>query len=84
MLIRYVSTTSCPDVAVSSCEYRKLQVGSVTARREITIGSEVRNLFDEDPPYVNIAPSGNGSGGYDATAASPVGRMFAASLPFKI
>lgn len=52
--------------------------------REITIGAEVRNLFDQDPPYVNIAPSGNGSGGYDATAASPVGRMFAASLRFKI
>ena len=38
---------------------------------------EVRNLFDADPPYVNLAPSGNGSGGYDATASSPVGRMFA-------
>jgi iron complex outermembrane receptor protein len=26
---------------------------------------------------VNIAPTANGSGGYDATAASPIGRMFA-------
>lgn len=51
---------------------------------EVTLGAEVRNLFDENPPYVNIAPSGNGSGGYDATAASPVGRMFAASLRVKI
>ncbi len=51
---------------------------------EVTLGAEVRNLFDADPPYVNIAPSGNGSGGYDATAASPVGRMFAASLRVKI
>jgi iron complex outermembrane receptor protein len=51
---------------------------------EVTLGAEVRNMFDEDPPYVNIAPSGNGSGGYDATAASPVGRMFAASLRVKI
>jgi iron complex outermembrane receptor protein len=51
---------------------------------EVTLGAEVRNLFDEDPPYVNIAPSGNGSGGYDATAASPVGRMFAASLRVKL
>ncbi len=41
---------------------------------------EVRNLFDQDPPYVNIAPSRNGSGGYDATAANPIGRMFAVSL----
>ncbi|AKH41504.1 iron complex outermembrane receptor protein [Altererythrobacter atlanticus] len=38
---------------------------------------EVRNLFDADPPYVNLAPNGNGSGGYDATAANPVGRQFA-------
>jgi iron complex outermembrane receptor protein len=45
-----------------------------------TLGLEVRNLLDEAPPYVNIAPSGNGSGGYDATAADPVGRLFAASV----
>jgi iron complex outermembrane receptor protein len=38
---------------------------------------EVRNLFDADPPYVNLAPNGNGSGGYDATAANPIGRQFA-------
>ncbi len=50
---------------------------------EITIGGEIRNIFDQDPPYVNIAPSGNGSGGYDATAASPIGRVFAASLRVK-
>ena len=46
----------------------------------ITLGFEVRNLFDEDPPYVNITPSGNGSGGYDATASDPVGRLFAVSV----
>jgi iron complex outermembrane recepter protein len=36
---------------------------------------EVRNVFDEDPPYVNIAQSGNGGGGFDPTAANPVGRL---------
>jgi iron complex outermembrane receptor protein len=46
----------------------------------LSITGEVRNLFDIDPPYVNIAPSGNGSGGYDATASSPVGRLFALSV----
>ncbi|MFB0610711.1 TonB-dependent receptor plug domain-containing protein [Aurantiacibacter poecillastricola] len=44
---------------------------------DLELTAEVRNLFDEDPPYVNLAPSGNGSGGYDATAASPIGRLFA-------
>lgn len=46
----------------------------------MTFGFEVRNLLNEKPPYVNIAPSGNGSGGYDATAADPIGRLFAASI----
>lgn len=46
----------------------------------LTLGAEVRNAFDIDPPYVNLAPSGNGSGGYDASAASPIGREIAVSL----
>ncbi|MBU0556323.1 MAG: TonB-dependent receptor [Alphaproteobacteria bacterium] len=48
--------------------------------RGLSITGEVRNLFDIDPPYVNIAPSGNGSGGYDATATNPIGRLFALSV----
>jgi len=44
------------------------------------IGIEVRNLFDVDPPYVNLAPGANGNGGYDATASNPVGRQVAISL----
>lgn len=46
----------------------------------LTLGVEVRNVFNEKPPYVQIAPSSNGSGGYDATAADPVGRLFAVNL----
>jgi len=46
----------------------------------MNFGIEVRNLFDQKPPYVNIAPSGNGSGGYDATAADPIGRLIAVSV----
>ncbi len=44
----------------------------------LELSGEVRNLFDQDPPYVNVAPGANGSGGYDATAANPIGRQFAA------
>lgn len=44
------------------------------------LGFFVNNVFDEEPPYVNIAPSGNGSGGYDATASNPVGQLFGISL----
>ena len=46
----------------------------------LDVGLEIRNAFDESPPYVNLAPSVNGSGGYDATASNPVGRLFAISL----
>jgi iron complex outermembrane receptor protein len=48
-----------------------------SALEGLELVGEVRNLFDADPPYVNLAPSGNGSGGYDATASSPLGRLFA-------
>ncbi len=43
----------------------------------LELTAEVQNLFDADPPYVNVAPNPNGSGGYDATAANPIGRQFA-------
>lgn len=46
----------------------------------MAISFEVRNVFDVDPPYVNLAPSSNGSGGYDASASDPIGRLFAVSL----
>ena len=46
----------------------------------LTIGLEARNVFDEEPPYVNLAPSINGSGGYDATASNPIGRLFALTV----
>lgn len=46
----------------------------------LMLGVDVRNVFDEDPPYVNLAPAGNGSGGYDATTTNPVGRTFSFSL----
>jgi VCBS repeat-containing protein len=46
----------------------------------ITIGLDIRNVFDEQPPYVNLSPNINGSGGFDATAANPVGRVIGVSL----
>jgi iron complex outermembrane recepter protein len=41
-----------------------------------SFGLEVRNMFDVSPPYVNIAISENGGGGYDPTSSNPVGRFF--------
>src|SRR5690606_21928066 len=55
-------------------------LGESTLLRGLEAGVEIRNALDEDTPYVNIAPSSNGSGGYDATVTNPVGRLFALSL----
>lgn len=44
------------------------------------VALEVRNFFNESPPYVDLAPNGNGSGGYDATAANPIGRQYGVTL----
>lgn len=41
---------------------------------------DASNLLDEEPPYVDIAPTGNGSGGYDATLANPIGRVLSATI----
>lgn len=49
-------------------------------QKPLTFGIDIRNLFNIAPPYVNIAPSGNGSGGYDATTSDPIGRLFAVSV----
>ncbi len=54
--------------------------GSSSLLQDLQLGLEIRNAFNEEPPYVNLAPSANGSGGYDATASNPVGRLFALSL----
>lgn len=50
----------------------------------LSLSIDVINLFDKNPPYVDFAPTVNGSGGYDATAANPVGREFAITLRKKI
>jgi len=55
-------------------------LGGGALTKDLDLGIEIRNAFNEAPPYVNLAPSGNGSGGYDATSSNPIGRLFAISL----
>jgi iron complex outermembrane receptor protein len=40
----------------------------------------VVNLFNRRPPFVNIAQSSNGGGGFDPTLTNPVGRIVSLSL----
>jgi len=49
----------------------------------LTLGFELRNMFDEDPPFVNSRPGPNAGGGYDATVANPIGRQVAVSVRAK-
>lgn len=87
----YRNTAANPVQSVSSYNPVDLalswKVGDLGAsnrlEKGLTFGIEVRNLFNQKPPYVNIAPNGNGSGGYDATAADPIGRLLAASVRVK-
>jgi iron complex outermembrane recepter protein len=49
----------------------------------LTLGLEARNVFDQDPPYVNSRQGQNSGGGYDPTVTNPIGRLFALSLRMK-
>lgn len=84
----YTNTLITPNQKVGGYNTIDLSVNVVVGNPEaggffhngFTLGAEIRNLFDENPPYVNLAPSGNGSGGYDATVANPIGRLISVSL----
>jgi iron complex outermembrane receptor protein len=82
----YTNDIATPDQKVSS--YTPVDLG-VTWRVNgddgllggpLAISFEVFNALDVDPPYAQLAPDGNGSGGYDATASDPIGRRFAVSV----
>lgn len=78
----YVNTAVTPNQQVKS--YTPIDM-AVTFKigesdKPFIFSLEARNLFNIKPPYVNLAPSVNGSGGYDATAADPIGRLFSASV----
>ncbi len=83
----YDNTLPEPDQSVSSFTPVDLNAwislgekGGTAFNEGWVLGFQISNVFDEDPPYVNIAPSGNGNGGYDSSAANPVGRLIGVSL----
>jgi iron complex outermembrane recepter protein len=43
--------------------------------KDLRVTAHVDNLFDKDPPYVNIPISPNGGGGFDPNNASGIGRL---------
>lgn len=50
------------------------------AFQDTIVALGVTNVFDKAPPFVNLAPSPNGGGGFDPTTASPIGRLVSLSL----
>jgi iron complex outermembrane receptor protein len=48
--------------------------------KDASLALGVVNLFDRAPPFVNLAQSVNGGGGFDPTVTNPVGRTVSVSL----
>jgi iron complex outermembrane receptor protein len=53
--------------------------GTLSEKNKLTLALDVSNLFDVDPPFVNIPESPNGGGGFDPTVSNPIGRIISIS-----
>jgi iron complex outermembrane recepter protein len=51
--------------------------------RDLVATLHVNNLFDRDPPYVNLPIGVNGGGGFDPQAANPIGRLVSIQIAKK-
>ncbi|BAI98095.1 TonB-dependent receptor [Sphingobium sp. TA15] len=60
-------------------DYDLAEIIPVKAKR-LRLALDVTNLFDKSPPFVNVGPTTFTEGGFDASVASPVGRLVALSL----
>ena len=67
--IQHVNNYSTFDLHLS------LKFTTDTSKHSLTLAADVMNLFDKDPPFVNIPESPNGGGGFDPTLTNPVGRL---------
>jgi iron complex outermembrane recepter protein len=51
--------------------------------RDLVFTVHVNNLFDRDPPYVNIPIGANGGGGFDPQTTNPIGRLVSVQVSKK-
>ncbi len=56
---------------------------SGTWLESLTVALDVTNALDEEPPFVDIAQSPNGGGGFDPTLVNPLGRVIGFSVSAK-
>lgn len=55
-------------------------LGEMVGAKQMRLGLDIRNVFDTDPSYANVAQNRNGGGSYDVTIANPLGRVVTVSL----
>ena len=82
----YNNNLSVPIQRVDAYTTVDLRLGykfDIRTVKDFTVALDIRNLFDKDPPFVNIAESANGGGGFDPTLANPVGRLISVSIDKK-
>jgi iron complex outermembrane recepter protein len=83
----YLNDLTTPNQDVSAYTTLDARVGydftdrsSSRLLHDLSLAFEVTNLLNTDPPFVNIAPSANGGGGFDPNVTNPVGRLIGVSL----
>ena len=54
--------------------------GPLNLLKDAQVAFGVVNLFNRKPPFVNVAESSNGGGGFDPTLTNPIGRIVSVSL----
>jgi iron complex outermembrane receptor protein len=72
----YFNTTVTPKQAVSNYDTFDLYLG-YEVNQHVTVSADVRNLFNEDPPFVDTTR------GYDPQSANPVPRLFSLTASVK-
>jgi iron complex outermembrane receptor protein len=84
----YQNNLATPAQSVGAYDTVDLQatynLGDHLSVKGLTFGVYARNLFNEQPPFVNIAQSPNGGGGFDPTTVDPVGRVLGVLLNVKL
>ena len=81
----YLNNQTTPNQRIKSYTTVDANLGyrfSTGFAKGLRLGLEATNLFDRDPPFANIAPTGNGGGGFDPQNASPIGRVIALTAGF--
>jgi iron complex outermembrane recepter protein len=86
----YTNTEITPNESISSYTTVDLNVVYDLGKtfpalwsKDLSLTVHVDNLFDKDPPYVNIPISPNGGGGFDPNVASAIGRLVSLQIAKK-